>query len=238
MQSRSRSAASWRRARGSPPRQRSAAWAQAPCRRWDSSPAHSARSPRAWGRSTSRPGVQPRPPGPACDSRDRARPNMSRARQGISRGTWRRRSSSAGPRAHRCARPLPGRPACRTRDRAPWRSRAPLRRGEGDEGRGRLGMRSWCWTVGRRGARSHGKWAFPPGEGQALWSRAAGCCLLAGLRETHGGGRAGAAEGAVVLERGDHAPHLRDLRRIDLRDDVARRLAAVRQDLAPRIDDE
>src|SRR5208282_5187222 len=60
--------------------------------------------------------------------------------------------------------------------------------------------------------------------------------LLAGLGQA--GGCAGAAKGAVVLERGDHAARLRDLQRIDLRENIARRLAAVRQDLAPGIDDE
>ena len=62
--------------------------------------------------------------------------------------------------------------------------------------------------------------------------------LLAGLRETRGYGCGGAAKGAVVLERGDHAARLRDLAGIDLRENIARRLAAVRQDLAPGIDDE
>src|SRR5687768_1342716 len=43
---------------------------------------------------------------------------------------------------------------------------------------------------------------------------------------------------AVVLQRGDHSPHLGDALEIDFRINDARRFPAVSQHLAPRIDNE
>ena len=45
-------------------------------------------------------------------------------------------------------------------------------------------------------------------------------------------------ERAIVLEGGNHAPCILDLRGVDLGHDKAGRLARVGKDLAPRIDDQ